>query len=88
MYGRDFSLGHFNQHDRVRGEIKVGSETFPIDGRGWRDHLGTPLLAGDQLVPSFHRANFPNGDGLMLLKITDQSGVSRRVGVLFAGRAV
>lgn len=25
MYGRDFSLGHFNQHGRVRGEIKVGA---------------------------------------------------------------
>ena len=47
MYGRDFSLGNFNQHGRVRGEIKVGSETFPIDGRGWlrRRLLGLSLVS-------------------------------------------
>ena len=85
MYGRDFSLGHFNQHDRVRGEIKVGSETFPIDGRGWRDHSWGPRYWQAINWYRLFIANFPNGDGLMLLKITDQSGVSRRVGVLLAG---
>ena len=29
MYGRDFSLGHFNQHGRVRGEIRVGADRWP-----------------------------------------------------------
>ena len=85
MYGRDFSLGHFNQHGRVRGEIKVGSETFPIDGRGWRDHSWGPRYWQAINWYRLFIANFPNGDGLMLLKITDQSGVSRRVGVLLAG---
>ena len=85
MYGRDFSLGHFNQHGRVRGEIKVGSETFPIDGRGWRDHSWGPRYWQAIYWYRLFIANFPNGDGLMLLKITDQSGVSRRVGVLLVG---
>ncbi len=85
MYGRDFSLGHFNQHGRVRGEIKVGSETFPIDGRGWRDHSWGPRYWQAIYWYRLFIANFPNGDGLMLLKITNQSGVSRRVGVLLTG---
>jgi predicted secreted hydrolase len=82
MYGRDFSLGHFNQHGRVHGEIRVGDESWAIDGRGWRDHSWGPRY---WQVIYFYRlfiANFPNGDGFMLLKITDQQGKVRREGVL------
>ncbi|MDT9081476.1 hypothetical protein RSW80_25955, partial [Escherichia coli] len=31
MYGRDFSLGHFNQHGRAKGVIKLGDESWEID---------------------------------------------------------
>jgi hypothetical protein len=85
MYGRDFSLGHFNQHGRVRGEIRVGGETFPIDGRGWRDHSWGPRYWQAIYFYRLFIANFPNGDGFMLLKITDKSGLTRRVGVLLVG---
>ena len=85
MYGRDFSLGHFNQHGRVRGEISVGGETFPIDGRGWRDHSWGPRYWQAIYFYRLFIANFPNGDGFMLLKITDKSGLTRRVGVLLVG---
>jgi hypothetical protein len=87
MYGRDFSRGHFNQHGRVRGEIKVGSDTFPIDGRGWRDHSWGPRYWQAIYFYRLFLANFPNGDGFMLLKITDPNGVTRRVGVLLVGGA-
>ncbi|WP_137389406.1 DUF7064 domain-containing protein [Rhodoligotrophos defluvii] len=82
MYGRDFSLGHFNQHGRVRGRIKVGNEEWTIDGHGWRDHSWGPRY---WQVIYFYRlfiGNFTNGDGFMLLKIADRQGYSRRVGVL------
>ena len=82
MYGRDFSLGHFNQHSRAIGVIKVGDESWKVDGRGWRDHSWGPRY---WQVIYFYRlfiANFPNGDGFMLLKITDQKGNVRRQGVL------
>lgn len=82
MYGRDFSLGHFNQHGRATGVIRVGDESFEIDGHGWRDHSWGPRY---WQVIYFYRlfiANFPNGDGFMLLKITDQAGKVRREGVL------
>ncbi len=82
MYGRDFSLGHFNQHGRAKGVIKLGDESWEIDGHGWRDHSWGPRY---WQVIYFYRlfiANFPNGDGFMLLKITDQAGRVRREGVL------
>jgi hypothetical protein len=82
MYGRDFSLGHFNQHGRVRGEISVGGESWPIDGHGWRDHSWGPRYWQAIYYYRLFIANFPNGDGFMLLKITDKAGVSRRQGVL------
>jgi hypothetical protein len=82
MYGRDFSLGHFNQHGRVHGEIRVGDELWPIDGFGWRDHSWGPRYWQAIFYYRLFIANFPNGDGFMLLKITDRDGVARRVGVL------
>lgn len=82
MYGRDFSLGHFNQHGRVLGEIQVGSERWPIDGFGWRDHSWGPRYWQAIYYYRLFLANFANGDGFMLLKITDKSGFARRVGVL------
>ena len=82
MYGRDFSRGHFNQHGRVRGEIRVGDESWAIDGRGWRDHSWGPRYWQVIYYYRLFIANFPNGDGFMLLKITDSEGVARRQGVL------
>jgi hypothetical protein len=85
MYGRDFSRGHFNQHGRVHGEIRVGGDSFPINGRGWRDHSWGPRYWQAIYFYRLFIANFPNGDGFMLLKITGQDGVTRRVGVLLVG---
>lgn len=82
MYGRDFSLGHFNQHARTRGEIVVGDERFAIDGRGWRDHSWGPRYWQVIWYYRLFIGNFSNGDGFMLLKITDRNGRSRRQGVL------
>ncbi len=82
MYGRDFSLGHFNQHGRVRGEIRLGDERWEIDGHGWRDHSWGPRYWQAIYYYRLFIANFANGDGFMLLKITDRSGHARRLGVL------
>ena len=82
MYGRDFSLGHFNQHGRVWGEFHVGEECFSLDGRGWRDHSWGPRYWQVIYYYRLFIANFANGDAMMLLKISERSGHSRRVGVL------
>ncbi|MDB5551247.1 MAG: hypothetical protein JWL86_1231 [Rhizobium sp.] len=82
MYGRDFSLGHFNQHSRAKGFIEVGSERWEIDGHGWRDHSWGPRYWQAIYCYRLFIGNFANGDGFMLLKITDANGSSRREGVL------
>jgi hypothetical protein len=87
LYGRDFSLGHFNQHGRARGEVTVGDKSWTIDGHGWRDHSWGPRYWQAIYYYRLFIANFANGDGFMLLKITDRAGVSRRRGVLLVDGA-
>jgi hypothetical protein len=82
MYGFNFSLGHFNQHTSVRGEIEVGDERFPIDGGGWRDHSWGPRLWQNIYFYRLFLANLGEGRGFMLLKITNSEGRVRRLGVL------
>jgi hypothetical protein len=82
MYGRDFSLNHFNQHVSVAGHISIGEQTWMFDGHGWRDHSWGPRTW--QAIHSYRLflANFGDGRGFMLLRITGGDGISRRVGVL------
>jgi hypothetical protein len=82
LYGRDFSLGHFNQHTRVTGEIRIGDEAWPVDGYGWRDHSWGPRYWQNILFDRLFMANFGADRGLMLLKIANRDGQVRRGGVL------
>jgi hypothetical protein len=82
MYGPDFSRGHFNQHIRTTGSIRVGDESWPVDGYGWRDHSWGPRFWTVIYSYRLFLANFEDGRGFMLLKISDPSGHARRVGVL------
>ena len=82
LYGRDFSLGHFNQHTRVRGFIRIGDEHWPVDGYGWRDHSWGPRYWQNILFDRLFMANFGADRGLMLLKIANNDGQVRRGGVL------
>ncbi len=82
MYGRNFSLGHFNQHTAVQGHIKVGDETLALEGFGWRDHSWGPRFWTNIYFYRLFIANFGADRGFMLLKITDRQGVTRRCGVL------
>jgi hypothetical protein len=82
MYGRDFSLGHFNQHGRIAGHIRLDGQQWDIAGAGWRDHSWGPRYWQAIHCYRLFIATFPNGRALMLLKIADQSMRSRRLGVL------
>jgi hypothetical protein len=83
MYGRDFSLNHFNQHTRVEGLIRVAGEEWQLkDALGWRDHSWGPRYWQVIYWYRLFIANFADGRAFMLLKITDKEGKSRRVGVL------
>lgn len=82
MYGRDFSLGHFNQHIAVQGSLKVGDQQWPLNAFGWRDHSWGPRYWQVIYWYRLFLANFGDGRGFMLLKIATPDGHSRRVGVL------
>ena len=82
MYGRDFSLGHFNQHMRTRGRIEVDGEQWTFDGLGWRDHSWGPRYWTNIYFYRLLIANFGPDRAMMLLKITDRDGRTRRQGVL------
>lgn len=84
MYGREFSRGHFNQHTRVTGPLRVGAESWTLNGHGWRDHSWGPRTW--QAIHHYRLfiGNFDEGSGFMLLKITDHQGQTRRTGVWMA----
>jgi hypothetical protein len=87
MYGRDFSLGHFNQHGRVSGHIHIGDQHWPLDGLGWRDHSWGPRYWQAIHCYRLFLATFDDGRAFMLLKITDRALHTRRVGVLLVDGA-
>ena len=82
MYGRDFSLGHFNQHTRTRARVTIGDEHWAFDAFGWRDHSWGPRYWTNIYFYRLLIANFGPDRGMMLLKITGRDGVTRRHGVL------
>jgi hypothetical protein len=82
MYGRDFSLGHFNQHANASGHLRIGAETFTLRGHGWRDHSWGPRYWTNIHFYRLFIANFGPDRGFMILKITDRNGLTRRCGVL------
>ncbi len=82
MYGRDFSLGHFNQHIRTVGRIAVGDQSWDIDGHGWRDHSWGPRYWTNIYYYRLFVANFGDDRGLMMLKRIDREGNTHRRGVL------
>ncbi|MDH4381434.1 MAG: hypothetical protein QE509_06055 [Gammaproteobacteria bacterium] len=82
MYGRNFSLGHFNQHTRATGHIQVGDQRLSIAGFGWRDHSWGPRYWTNIYFYRLFIGNFGPDRGFMILKITDRNGLTRRCGVL------
>lgn len=82
LYGRDFSFGHFNQHTRTQGRIKIGNESWEFDNFGWRDHSWGPRYWTNIYFYRLFIANFGADRGIMLLKITGRDGITRRHGVV------
>jgi hypothetical protein len=83
MYGRDFSLGHFNQHVAAEGHIKIGDESWTLSpGHGWRDHSWGPRWWTNIIWYRLLLAAFPDGRGFMIHKIADADNRARRSGVL------
>ena len=84
LYGPEFSRGHFNQHTRNVGTIRVGDEEWPIDGFGWRDHSWGPRYWQAIYAYRLLIANFGPDRAFMLLKNIGPDGRARRLGVVLA----
>ncbi len=82
LYGPDFSRAHFNQHTRIEGSIRVGSEEWPLDGFGWRDHSWGPRFWQAIYAYRLLLGNVGGDRGFMLLKNLQPDGHARRLGVL------
>jgi hypothetical protein len=83
MYGRDFSLGHFNQHVRATGHVAIDDQRWEFSpGHGWRDHSWGPRWWTNIHWYRLLLATFPDGRGLMIHKIADSANRARRSGVL------
>jgi hypothetical protein len=82
MYGRDFSLGHFNQHIDVTGHIRVGDAHYPIEGHGWRDHSWGPRYWTNIFFYRLFLATFDGGNAIMLLKKYNLDGTADCRGAL------
>jgi len=88
MYGRDFSLGHFNQHARITGHVKIGDQTWDFaPGWGWRDHSWGPRWWTNIVWYRLLLCAFPDGSGFMIHKIADAGNHARRSGVLLVDGA-
>ncbi len=83
MFGRDFSLGHFNQHTTVEARWRIGATDLDFAGYGWRDHSWGPRLWQNILFDRGFYASFGPDRGITLLKIANADGMVRRTGVLF-----
>jgi len=81
-YGPEFSRGHFNQHTAVHGSIRVGEESWEVDGFGWRDHSWGPRYWQVIWAYRLFIASFGEDRAVMLLKNMFPDGTARRLGVL------
>jgi predicted secreted hydrolase len=78
-----FARGHYEQHMRVEGTIRVCDDEWNLDGFGLRDHSWGPR---SWQSPKFYRwltCEFDEGFGFMGSQIVMQNGVELLSGFVF-----
>jgi len=83
----DFARGHYEQHVGARGSVRVGDDTWQVDGYGLRDHSWGPRF---WQAPWWYRwltGNCGEAFGFMLNIIAGRDGERRRSGIIFADGA-
>ena len=86
--GEEFAKGHYEQLVRATGTIRVGEDTWAVDGFGLRDHSWGPRT---WQAPWYYRwltMNFGDGTGLMLSRIARADGPGTRGGFVWDGDAL
>lgn len=77
--GASFARGHTEQHTHGRGQIRVGEESFEIDGLGLRDHSWGPRYWQAIHWYRWLPMNFSE-DFAMMISITCRPGEEPRAG--------
>lgn len=83
-HGGAFAKGHYEQHVGLRGSLRVGEQSWQVDGYGLRDHSWG---ARTWQAPWWYRwltANFGDDRGFVVSIIATRDGRRTVGGVLFA----
>ncbi len=79
---KSFARAHYEQHMHARGTIRVGAETFEIDGHGLRDKSWGPRYWQAIHWYRWLPMNFGRDFAMMLSIVADESGRVRRSGMV------
>jgi hypothetical protein len=69
-----FARGHYEQHMKVSGRIRVGSDEWAVDGFGLRDHSWGPRYWSAPWYYRWLTANFGDDFGFVVSVITGRDG--------------
>lgn len=86
--GEEFAKGHYEQLVAACGTVRVGDDTWEIDGHGLRDHSWGPRY---WQAPWYYRwltANFGPSLGFMASRIARQDGPGTRSGFVWDGTSL
>jgi hypothetical protein len=77
--------GHYHHHCRVRGRVRLGGETIPIDGFAWRDHSWGVRHWDGILHHRCFSASFGDDHAIDFYSLVDVQGALSRGGVVARG---
>jgi hypothetical protein len=83
---QEFARGHYEQHHRATGRLRLGGEELDFDGLGLRDHSWGPR---SWQAPAWYRwltANFSDDFGFMGSWVVSRDGSELRGGFVHRGR--
>jgi hypothetical protein len=81
--GEEFAKGHYEQLIAGSGTIKVGDETFTIDGLGLRDHSWGPRFWSAPWYYRWLTGNVDRNHGFMLSRVARRDGDGTRGGFVW-----
>lgn len=78
-----FARGHYEQHVKAEGTLRIGDRELPISGYGLRDHSWGPRYWQSPLYYRWLTINFGHDMGAMITVLTGRDGSQKRHGTFF-----
>jgi hypothetical protein len=82
----EFAKGHYEQHHRATGRLRIGEQDFVFAGHGLRDHSWGPRSWQSPRWYRWLTANFGDDFGFMANQIVARDGSEIRAGFVHRGR--